>query len=129
MMWDGLRVVPGRGRFYRPASSQHLTRAGVPHHSRGVMLKLSLATLTFDPLRSLGNGTDHHSTSRVKQARYLCAWRGLPPLVTTGARPEDLGTLDGSRGGPIIPRRVKAALHRLGAVRWRLPLRLAIHAP
>jgi hypothetical protein len=26
-----------------------------------------------------------------------------------GARPKDLGTLDGSRGGLILPRRVKAA--------------------
>src|SRR5262245_51754640 len=30
-----------------------------------------------------------------------------------GARPKDLGTLDGSRGGLILPRRVKAAFPRL----------------
>jgi hypothetical protein len=45
------------------------------------------------------------------------------------ARPKDLGTLDGSRGGLIIPRRVKAALPRLGALQCPLPLRLVTHAP
>jgi hypothetical protein len=30
-------------------------------------------------------------------------------VQTSGMRPKDLGTLDGSRGGLIIPRRVKAA--------------------
>ena len=47
-----------------------------------------------------------------------------------GARPKDLGTLDGSRGGLIIPRRVKAAPRRpescevhaedVHAIRWQL---------
>jgi hypothetical protein len=42
------------------------------------MLKLSLATLTFEPLRSLGNGTEHHSTSRVRQGPLLA-------ILPTGA--------------------------------------------
>jgi len=43
--------------------------------------------------------------AEAQRARGLCGCRG--------ARPKDLGTLDRSRGGLILPRRVKAAFHLL----------------
>ena len=33
-------------------------------------------------------------------------------MSTEGERPKDLGTLDGSRAGLILPRRVKAVSYR-----------------